>query len=87
MTFVSFIVNETVVPIATEWSTNVALKAFGQKHIPEGKQNFTFKEVKEGGTLKDYSMLEIVQTALCIILLFWMLLKKAPSKFYRLEKV
>ncbi len=52
MTFVSFIVNETVVPIATEWSTNVALKAFGQKHIPEGKQNFTFKEVKEGGTLK-----------------------------------
>lgn len=52
MTFVSFFVNETVVPIATEWSTNVALKAFGQKHIPEGKQNFTFKEVKEGGTLK-----------------------------------
>ena len=52
MTFVSFFVNETVVPIATEWSTNVALKAFGQKHIPEGKQNFTFKEVKDGGTLK-----------------------------------
>lgn len=52
MMIVSFIVNETVVPIATEWSTNVALKAFGQKHIPEGKQNFTFKEIKDGGTLK-----------------------------------
>lgn len=52
MTFVSFFVNETIVPTATEWSTNVALKAFGQKHIPEGKQNFTFKEVKENGTLK-----------------------------------
>ena len=52
MSFVSFILNETVVPIMTKQSTDLALYAFGQKNIPEGKHNFTFKEVKEGGTLK-----------------------------------
>lgn len=52
MSFVSFFVNETVVPVMTKQSTDLALYAFGQKNIPEGKHNFTFKEVKEGGTLK-----------------------------------
>ena len=52
MSLVSFVVNETVVPVMTKQSTNLALYAFGQKNIPEGKQNFTFKELKEGGTLK-----------------------------------
>ncbi len=52
MALVSFVVNETVVPVMTKQSTNLALYAFGQKNIPEGKQNFTFKELKEGGTLK-----------------------------------
>lgn len=52
MSFVSFILNETVVPVMTKQSTNLAIYAFGQKNIPEGKHNFTFKEVKEGGTLK-----------------------------------
>ena len=52
MSILSFAVNETVVPFATRLSTDVALYAFSQKHIPEGKQNFTFKEIKEGGTLK-----------------------------------
>ena len=52
MSFVSFIVNETIVPVMTKQATDLALYAFGQKNIPEGKQNFTFKEIKEGGTLK-----------------------------------
>lgn len=52
MAFVSFLVNETVVPVMTKTSTDLALYAFAQKNIPEGKQNFTFKETKDGGTLK-----------------------------------
>ena len=52
MSFVSFFVNETIVPVMTKQSTDLALYAFGQKNIPEGKRNFTFKEIKEGGTLK-----------------------------------
>ena len=52
MAFVSFLVNETVVPIMTKQSTDLALYAFSKKNIPEGKENFTFKEVKDGGTLK-----------------------------------
>ncbi len=52
MSFMSFFINETIVPIMTKQSTDLALYAFGQKNIPEGKQNFTFKEVKDGGMLK-----------------------------------
>ena len=52
MSLVSFVANETIVPVMTKQSTDLALYAFGQKNIPEGKQNFTFKEVKEGGLLK-----------------------------------
>ena len=52
MSFASFLINETVVPVMTKQSTDLALFAFGQKNIPEGKHNFTFKEIKEGGMLK-----------------------------------
>ncbi|MBE7703767.1 MAG: YjgP/YjgQ family permease [Cyanobacteria bacterium SIG28] len=52
MSLVSFVVNETIVPVMMKMSTEMALIAFGQKHIPEGKQNFTFKEVQQGGKLK-----------------------------------
>lgn len=48
MFLVSFFINETIVPIATKQSKDLALWAFGQKNIPEGKQNFIFKETKEG---------------------------------------
>ena len=48
----SFFVNETIVPIMTKQSTDLALYAFSKKNIPEGKENFTFKETKEGGLLK-----------------------------------
>lgn len=52
MSLASFFINETIVPIMTKQSTDLALYAFGQKNIPEGKQNFTFKEIKQGGALK-----------------------------------
>lgn len=52
MGFLSFSINEFVVPVMTKQATNLALWAFGQKNIPEGKHNFTFKELKERGTLK-----------------------------------
>ena len=52
MACVSFVLNETVVPIMTKQSTDLALYAFSKKNIPEGKHNFTFKEVKDGGLLK-----------------------------------
>lgn len=52
MACLSFFINETIVPVMTKQSTDLALYAFGQKNIPEGKHNFTFKEVKNGGMLK-----------------------------------
>ena len=52
MACLSFIVNETVVPVMTKQSTDLALYAFSKKNIPEGKENFTFKEVKDDGMLK-----------------------------------
>ena len=47
MSLFTFIVNETVVPITNSQSKTLAIWALGQKNIPNGKQNFTFKEVKE----------------------------------------
>lgn len=52
MACISFVVNETVVPVMTKQSTDLALYAFSKKNIPEGKENFTFKEVKDNGMLK-----------------------------------
>ena len=52
MACISFVINETVVPVMTKQSTDLALYAFSKKNIPEGKENFTFKEVKDSGTLK-----------------------------------
>lgn len=52
MACISFVVNETVVPVMTKQSTDLALYAFSKKNIPEGKENFTFKEVKDSGMLK-----------------------------------
>lgn len=48
----SFFINETVVPITTKQSKDLALWALGQKNIPEGKQNFIFKELHDDGGLK-----------------------------------
>lgn len=48
----SFFINETVVPVTTKQSKDLALWALGQKNIPEGKQNFIFKELRENGAIK-----------------------------------
>jgi len=52
MFLAGFLINETVVPVMTKQSTDLALYAFSKKNIPEGKENFTFKEIKDGGVLK-----------------------------------
>jgi lipopolysaccharide export system permease protein len=52
MSIASFVINETVVPVTTKQSKDLALWALGQKNIPEGKQNFIFKELQDNGTLK-----------------------------------
>lgn len=52
MSFCCFIINESVVPVMTRQAKDLALWSLGQKNIPEGKQNFVFKEISEGGNLK-----------------------------------
>lgn len=52
MCIASFAINETIVPVVTKQSKDLALWALGQKNIPEGKQNFIFKELQEYGNLK-----------------------------------
>ena len=49
MSLFSFFINETIVPAATKQSKDLALWAFGQKNIPNGKQNFVFKEAGQNG--------------------------------------
>lgn len=52
MSVCSFVINESVVPVMTKQSKDLALWALGQKNIPEGKQNFVFKELNTGGGIK-----------------------------------
>ncbi len=72
MALLTFIINETIVPITNSQSKTLAVWALGQKNIPNGKQNFTFKELKDGSlkrlfyiekcennTLKNVSVLDL----------------------------
>lgn len=52
MSVFSFIINETIVPIMTQQSKTLALWALSQKNVPDGKQNFVFKELSQNGVLK-----------------------------------
>ncbi|MBQ4122949.1 LptF/LptG family permease [bacterium] len=52
MAFLTFFINETIVPITTAQSKTLALYAIVQRNIPEGKRNFSMKELKEGNYLK-----------------------------------
>ena len=52
MALVSFIINETIVPVTTQQSKTLALWSLGQKNIPDDKTNFTFKELQDGQLLK-----------------------------------
>ncbi len=46
MSLLTFLINETIVPVTNSQSKTLAVWALGQKNIPNGKQNFTFKEIK-----------------------------------------
>ena len=52
MSIFSFFINESIVPVMTKQSKDLALWALGQKNIPDGKQNFVFKELNDHGFLK-----------------------------------
>ena len=52
MSVFSFVINESIVPVMTKQSKDLALWALGQKNIPDGKQNFVFKELNDRGGLK-----------------------------------
>lgn len=48
----SFAINETIVPVASKYSKDLALWSLSQKNVPNGKENFVFKELSENGVLK-----------------------------------
>ena len=52
MALLTFFINETIVPITTSQSKTLALYALVQRNIPEGKRNFSIKELKDGNYLK-----------------------------------
>ncbi len=52
MTFVSFFINEFIVPVASVQSKSLAIYSLEQKHIPENKMNFTIKDIDKEGNLK-----------------------------------
>lgn len=51
-TIATFIINETVVPVTTQQSKYLAMWSITQRHIPQGKKNFTLKELQNGIQLK-----------------------------------
>ena len=57
-TLVTFIINETVVPITTQESKYLAMWSVTQRHIPKGKKNFTLKELQNGIQLKRFFYVE-----------------------------
>ncbi len=52
MSIASFVINETVVPVVTKQSKDLAIWSLGKKNIPDGKENFVFKDVSEQGLLR-----------------------------------
>jgi lipopolysaccharide export system permease protein len=52
MCICSFVINETIVPVATKYSKDLALWSLSQKNVPDGKENFVFKETGENGILR-----------------------------------
>ena len=47
-----FVVNESIVPVMSKQAKDLALWSFSQKNIPEGKENFVFKELNDQNGLK-----------------------------------
>lgn len=60
MSLATFVINESVAPIMTKQSKDLALWALGQKNIPEGKENFVLKEL--GG---DYGIKRLFYVGAC----------------------
>ncbi len=52
MTLVSFMINEFVVPAMSTQSRHLAIYSLQQKHVPEGRKNFTLNETDSDGILK-----------------------------------
>lgn len=61
MALFTFVINETIVPVTNSQSKTLAVWALGQKNIPNGKQNFTFKEIKDDNGVKTIKRLFFVQ--------------------------
>ncbi|MBO6181496.1 LptF/LptG family permease [bacterium] len=52
MALLTFAINESVAPVMRKTSKDLALWSLGQKHVPDGKENFVFKELGSGSYLK-----------------------------------
>lgn len=52
MALITFFINETIVPLTTSQSKTLALYSIVQRNIPEGKRNFTMKELNDGNYLR-----------------------------------
>ena len=52
MSLATFVINESIAPVMTKQSKDLALWALGQKNIPEGRENFVFKELGDNWYLK-----------------------------------
>lgn len=52
MAILTFTINETLVPVTMAQSKALAMWSLSQRNIPEGKKNFTLKELKNGNQLK-----------------------------------
>lgn len=57
-TLITFVINETIVPITTQESKYLAMWSVTQRHIPKGKKNFTLKELQNGIQLKRFFYVE-----------------------------
>ncbi len=52
MALLTFAINENVAPIMRKTSKDLALWSLSQKNIPDGKENFVFKELGSGSYLR-----------------------------------
>ncbi len=52
MSLSSFVINESIVPVMLQQSKKLALWALEQKNVPNGKENYVFKELNDNGSLK-----------------------------------
>lgn len=52
MALSTFVINESVAPVMTKTSKDLALWSLGQKNIPDGKENFVFKELSSGSYIR-----------------------------------